>query len=77
MWEQAGYTAYAGYRREETNKMTNGKTKKHLAGVMCDAKQCAYHDGESNCSAPRISIGPGYASRAGETVCATFRKKER
>ena len=59
----------------ETNTTLTGKAGKHIKGVVCDVKQCAYHDGDSYCTASRISIGPGFAKTAGETVCATFLPK--
>lgn len=52
-----------------------GKAGKHIKGVVCDVKGCAYHDGDSRCTASRISIGPGFAKTSGETVCATFLPK--
>ena len=48
---------------------------KHLKGVVCDVKNCAYHDGDSYCAAGRIAVGPSFAKTAGETVCATFKPK--
>ncbi len=52
-----------------------GKGYKHLKGVVCDVKNCAYHDGDAYCAATRIAVGPGYAKTSGETVCATFKPK--
>ena len=43
-----------------------------LRGVSCDVKSCAFHDGESFCTAPRIAVGPTSALRAAETACATY-----
>ena len=56
---------------EEKNSSVE-KTYKHLKGVVCDAKNCAFHDGDSYCAASRIAI---YASTSGDTVCATFKAK--
>lgn len=53
------------------------KAGKHLKGVACDVKNCAFHDGESYCAANRIAVGPSYANTSGETVCATFKPKSR
>ena len=57
------------------NKNTSEKTGKHLKGVACDVKNCAFHDGDSYCAANRIAVGPSYAKSTGETVCATFKPK--
>ncbi len=53
-----------------------GMGTKHIKGVVCDVKQCAHHDGDSYCTAQRISIGPGFAKTSGETACATFMPKK-
>ena len=68
--------AYASGRRMgmKQSKETN-KTGKHLKGVACDVKNCAFHDGECCCAANRIAVGPSYANTSGETVCATFKPK--
>lgn len=68
--------AYASGRRMgmKQSKETN-KTGKHLKGVACDVKNCAFHDGECYCAANRIAVGPSYANTSGETVCATFKPK--
>ena len=67
---------YASERRMgmKQNKEST-KTGKHLKGVACDVKNCAFHDGESYCAANRIAVGPSYANTSGETVCATFKPK--
>ena len=51
------------------------KNKKKNKGVSCDVKNCTYHDGECNCTAEQIAVGPSYASCCTDTVCATFRPK--
>ena len=48
-----------------------------LRGVSCDVTSCAYHDGDSYCTAPKITVGPTSALRATETACATYRRKQR
>ena len=48
-----------------------------LKGVSCDVTSCAYHDGDSYCTAPKITVGPTSALRATETACATYRRKQR
>lgn len=68
--------AYASERRMEMKQNKEStKTGKHLKGVACDVKNCAFHDGESYCAANRIAVGPSYANTSGETVCATFKPK--
>ena len=57
------------------NRSPGSKGEKHLKGVVCDVKNCAYHDGDSFCAAGRIAVGPSFAKTAGETVCATFKPK--
>ena len=56
-------------------KTSDTKGGKHIRGVVCDVKNCAYHDGDSYCAAGRIAVGPSFARTAGETVCATFKPK--
>lgn len=53
---------------------TEGNAKK-LSGVVCDVRNCAYHDGEDCCTAKRIAVGPSFAVTSGETVCATFKPR--
>ncbi len=48
---------------------------KHNRGVTCDVKNCCFHDGESYCTASKISVGPSFASSCTDTVCATFKSK--
>lgn len=55
--------------------MENGKAKKHLKGVSCDACQCVHHGEKNTCCASEIAVGPHNASSSGETVCATFKAK--
>lgn len=56
---------------EDEKKPKNHKIK----GINCDVKNCVYHDGECNCTADRVAVGPTYASSCSDTVCATFRPK--
>ena len=58
------------YREFEKN------TCKHIKGVNCDVKNCAYHDGDSYCTADKIAVGPSYACTCTDTVCATFKSRE-
>ena len=45
---------------------------RHINGIVCDARNCVYHDGDSYCTAARISIGSVTACHSSETRCATF-----
>lgn len=63
----------------EENKFQNDckcDTKKHIKGIVCDVKNCAYHNGESNCYAGCICVGPHDAKCSANTVCATFKPRE-
>ena len=42
--------------------MNDKKCCGHIKGVVCDVKNCAYHDGETRCTAGEITVGPTYAS---------------
>jgi len=55
--------------------MEEKNSGKHLKGVACDVKNCSFHDGDSYCTAKRISVGPAFAAASCETVCATFKPK--
>ncbi len=60
---------------ERNCKCDNGCGVKHIKGIGCDVKNCVYHDGDSYCTADKVSIGPGYASCATDTICATFKQR--
>ena len=49
---------------------------KHIKGIVCDVKNCAYHKNESSCYAGCVSVGPRDASCSANTVCATFKPRE-
>jgi len=57
------------------NQNAAGKKIKHIKGVCCNVKNCAYHDGESCCTAKAINIGPMQAVSCQETICATFKQQ--
>ena len=46
---------------------------KHIKGINCSVRSCAYHDGESYCTAEHINVAPANAKTSGETSCATFK----
>lgn len=53
-----------------------GERHKHIKGVICDVQNCVYHDGNSECYAGEICVGPHNAECSANTVCATFKPKE-
>jgi hypothetical protein len=70
----------------KTIKIQKGKSKmneskscgsKHIKGITCDVYNCEYHGKENSCMAGCIAVGPGYAETSSDTVCATFRPKEK
>lgn len=62
---------------EEKRTCKNGECHDTpIRGISCDVKNCAYHEGECHCCAPRISVGPCNATCSGDTVCVTFKPKE-
>ncbi|MFY9382203.1 MAG: DUF1540 domain-containing protein [Eubacteriales bacterium] len=60
---------------EYFNVNIKDKPPKHIRGIVCDVKNCVYHDGDNFCTANRISIGPSYATSSRDTLCATFRQR--
>jgi len=67
-------------RREEYSPelmAVEAESPGRLRGVSCDVMSCAYHDGESFCTARRITVGPTNALHATETACATYKRKQR
>ncbi len=60
----------------ETNK-TKGRVPDQTKGkIVCNVQNCAFHQGECNCTAKQIAVGPTYAPSGKDTVCATFKPKE-
>ena len=53
--------------------MDSKKGNKPLKGVVCDVVNCVYHDGDCNCTATQIEVGPMHAVSCTDTVCATFK----
>lgn len=45
--------------------------------VHCDVRNCVYHDGDDTCSANKISVGPTFAVSSNDTICATFKPKNK
>lgn len=61
----------------ESDSANSAKKPKHIKGIYCDVKNCAYHDGELHCTADKIAVGPSFANSCADTVCATFKEKTR
>ena len=56
-------------------KSCSDSTCHRIKGISCDVKNCVYHEGECDCTAGKIAVGPSYASSCTDTVCATFKQK--
>ena len=63
-------------KKYETECCGVGDSKKLVKGVSCDVKSCAYHNGECDCYAGKISVGPCDAKSSSGTLCATFKPRE-
>jgi hypothetical protein len=57
------------------NREKSQSKKNHNKGVVCDVRNCAYHDGVNYCTADKIAVGPSFATSCTDTVCATFKQK--
>jgi len=49
--------------------------QKHIEGIVCDVKNCEYHDCDTHCTAKQILVGPSAASSSSETACTTFKPR--
>ena len=47
----------------------------HIVGILCDVKNCQYHDCETHCTAKQIIVGPSKAENSGDTACTTFKPR--
>ena len=54
---------------------SKGKSRHRIKDVVCDVRNCAYHDGDNYCTASKIAVGPSFATSCTDTVCATFKQK--
>ena len=63
-------------KKYENECCSKTEGKKHIKGIDCDVKSCAYHDGVNDCYAGKISVGPKDAKCSSGTVCATFKPRE-
>ena len=48
----------------------SGKCEKHIKGINCSVKNCAYHDGECYCTANAIAVAP---TGTDKSFCATYK----
>ena len=60
-------------KKYETEKKCD--SSKHIKGIVCDVKNCTYHNGKSECFAGCISVGPSDAKSSAGTACATFKPR--
>ena len=47
---------------------SSGKAQKHIEGIVCDVKNCQYHDCETHCTAKQILVGPSKADTSTDTT---------
>ena len=52
-------------------------TKDHLEGINCNVNNCVYHNESHQCTAKAIHVGPVHAQKITDTICGTFRNKDR
>lgn len=43
-----------------------------IKGIICEAKNCKYHDKANNCHAGQIKVGKQSATETCQTSCETF-----
>ena len=46
-----------------------------IKGITCDVVNCQYHQGEGQCCAGHIKVGPSKAEANRDTLCATFKNR--
>lgn len=44
--------------------------------IKCEVSNCVYHASGDCCDAPCIEVTPSYASKCGDTACATFKPEQ-
>ncbi len=59
----------------KTNKSSEKCNTKHIKGISCNVRSCAYHEGDCYCTAECITVGPCSADCSSDTVCDTFKPK--
>ena len=60
------------YEMDKKNSCCNANHD-HIEGILCDVKNCQYHDCETHCTAKQIIVGPSKAEKSGETAWTTFK----
>ncbi len=58
-------------------RLDSSSVPEHIHGIRCNVKNCVYNDMSEYCTAPQINVGPSYATAGIDTICATFRPKNR
>lgn len=61
---------------DNKKKSSSCEGDKHIKGISCDVKNCAYHNGEHQCFAGNIYVGPCEADCSANTSCVTFKPRE-
>ena len=61
---------------KKTGKCCGTDEKKQIKGVVCDVRNCSYHDGDNYCTADKIAVGPSFATSCTDTVCASFKLRD-
>ncbi|MBP5289687.1 MAG: DUF1540 domain-containing protein [Clostridia bacterium] len=51
--------------------------EKHIDGIACNVNRCVYHNDSHQCTAKAVHIGPVNAQKVTDTICGTFRNKDR
>lgn len=46
-----------------------------IKGITCEVVTCKYHEGNGNCTAGHIKVGPNQAEAKRETLCTTFENR--
>ena len=54
------------------NLAIGGSVPRHINGITCDVKNCAFHDGDNYCTASRVTIVSIVSRSSESTRCATF-----
>ncbi len=45
---------------------------KEIKGILCEVKNCKFHDMSDNCHAGQIRVGDRSATSVSDTACETF-----
>ncbi len=73
--------SFANFNLKGNEKMEENKRSGcgcgHIDGIKCNVQNCYYHDCETYCTAKEIAVGPHSACASGDTLCATFKPREK